>query len=105
MHKHNLHSFLKELTANCPNITLREEEPETFGHGHLVLYNDTNATRIAFTEICDRPTDDPDRDVIGYEWLAVRDTDGVTEITALGSSHLEAFAVIKEAARNWIFEQ
>lgn len=97
-----LRAEFDHLAASIPGLSLYEEDPDTFGYGHLVFYNQNKDTRIAFTEICDRPSDDPERDVIGYEWLAERrSADGVNVVTASGSATLDNPDTITAAARTW----
>ncbi len=63
----DVHALIAPMLAPYPALELHEEEPVGFGAGHVVLYAGARA-RFAITEQCDRPADDPDRDVIGWEW-------------------------------------
>ena len=95
-----------ELAASVPGLDLCEEEPEAFGYGHLVFYKHNEDARIGFTEICDRPSDDPDRQVIGYEWLAERrGAEGVNVVTASGSASLDDLETITAAAWTWAIQK
>lgn len=50
-------AHFEEVAATVPGIELREEDPHTFGAGHLVFYKHQDDarqdSRLAFTEICD----------------------------------------------------
>lgn len=97
-----LRAEFDELAASVSGLDLCEEDPETFGFGHLVLYKQNQDARIGFTEICDRPTDDPERQVIGYAWSADRrGPDGVSVVTASGSATLDNLDTITAAAWTW----
>ncbi|MGW9112134.1 hypothetical protein [Microbacterium sp. NPDC055683] len=58
---------LAELVGTHTTLELREEDPETFGPGHLVLYAE-DAHRFAITERTDKPAGEDTRDVIGWAW-------------------------------------
>lgn len=61
-----LDQTLRVLTAQS-QLTLLEEDPETFGAGHYVIYNDTDTRRICITEIYDG-TDWSDPDRVASAW-------------------------------------
>lgn len=56
---------LDEITGCVPNIELREEDPDAFGLGHLVLYRGESEI-LALTEYNDLPDDDTN--VSGWDW-------------------------------------
>ncbi|GAA0503798.1 hypothetical protein [Microbacterium aurantiacum] len=83
-------------------LELREEEPEAFGAGHIVLYAE-DEHRFAITEQCDRPSDDPDRDVIGWEWqTAERAPSDAWMTTATGHAHTEHVRALLIAVIEWV---
>ena len=97
-----LRAEFDELAASVPGLELCEEDPETFGFGHRVFYKQNEDARIGFTEICDRPTDDPERELIGYEWQADRrGPDGENVITASGRATLDNLDIITATAWTW----
>lgn len=97
-----LRAEFDELAASVPGLDLCEEDPDTFGFGHLVFYKQNEDARIGFTEISDRPSDDPEREVTGYEWTADRrGSDGVSVVTASGSATLDDLDTITAAAWTW----
>lgn len=98
----NFLTAIEKIARLVPHIELREEEPDAFGHGHIVLYNETTTARLAFTEICDRPSDDPDREVTGYRWHAVHDDEEGNTITTLeGQAAAYNLDDIVQAAWTW----
>ena len=56
---------LDEIAGSVHGIELREEDPDAFGLGHLVLYRG-DCEIFAFTEYNDRPEDDTN--VSGWDW-------------------------------------
>jgi hypothetical protein len=56
---------LDQIAATFPSLELREEDPETFGRGHLVLYRG-DSEFFALTEYNDQPDDDTN--VSGWDW-------------------------------------
>ncbi len=91
-----------ELARRVAGIELYEEDPDTFGYGHLVFYKLNEDSRIAFTEICDWPADDPERTVTGYSWVAERrSAAGTNIITSCGSESLNNHEAITAAAARW----
>ncbi|MEV8136221.1 hypothetical protein [Microbacterium aurantiacum] len=95
----------EHLTSDAehePWVELREEEPEAFGAGHIVLYAD-NWHRFAITEQCDRPSDNPDRDVIGWEWQTAERAPGdAWTTTATGHADTEHVRDLLIAAIEWV---
>ena len=102
-------AHFEEVAAAVPGVELYEEDPDTFGHGHLVFYKHRDDarldSRLAFTEICDCPAEDPERTVTGYSWIATRrDTDGIDQPTASGSASIHLLDVLTTAAWRWARE-
>lgn len=102
-------AHFEEVAATVPGIELCEEDPHTFGAGHLVFYKHRDDarqdSRLAFTEICDLPDEDPERTVTGYSWIATRrDADGVDQTTATGSASIDVLDVLTTAAWRWARE-
>ena len=98
-------ALLAQLSAavdRAPGVELREEEPEVFGAGHIVLYAG-DRHRFAITEQCDRPSDDPDRDVIGWEWQTAERAPGEGwTITATGNADTEHVRDLLTATAEWM---
>lgn len=100
---------LRQIADADAYMMLAEEDPETFGAGHLVLYSGPeNQRRFAITEITDLPEGDYDREVIGWTWITEHRDNGGEWITDLTGSALidtpgELPALIA-AARSWATE-
>lgn len=98
-------AHFEEVAATVPGIELCEEDPNTFGHGHLVFYKHNADARLAFTEVCDLPDDDPERTVTGYSWIATRrGSDGIDQTTATGCASVDLLDVLTTTARRWARE-
>lgn len=102
-------AHFEEIAATVPGVELCDEDPETFGHGHLVFYKHNDDvrldSRLAFTEICDLPDEDPERTVTGYSWIATRrDANDVDQTTASGSASIDVLDVLTTAAWRWARE-
>lgn len=97
-----LREHLTATSDRTPWVELHEEEPETFGAGHIVLYAG-DRHRFAITEQCDRPSDDPDRDVIGWEWQTAERAPGEGwTITATGHADTEHVRDLLTATAGWM---
>ncbi|GAA1128423.1 hypothetical protein GCM10009643_09170 [Microbacterium aurantiacum] len=99
------YALLVQLSAavdRAPWLELREEEPEVFGAGHIVVYAG-DLCRFAITEHCDRPSDDPDRDVIGWQWQTAERTPGnAWRTTTTGHADTEHIRDLLTAATEWM---
>lgn len=97
-----LREHLADASDRTPGVELREEEPDVFGAGHIVLYAG-DRHRFAITEQCDRPSDDPDRNVIRWEWqTAEREPGDGWTITATGHTGTEHFRDMLHATAEWM---
>lgn len=99
-------AHFEEVAATVPGVELHEEDPHTFGAGHLVFYkhqdDERQDSRLAFTEICDLPDENPERTVTGYSWVATRrDADGVDQVTTSGSGSIDVLEILTTAAWRW----
>lgn len=102
-------AHFEEVAATVPGVELCEEDPNTFGQGHLVFYKQNDDarldSRLAFTEVCDLSDEDPERTVTGYSWRATRrDADGIDQTTASGSASIDLLDVLTAAAWSWARE-
>jgi len=92
---------LAELVGFHPAVELREEDPETFGTGHLVLYAEENH-RFAITERTDKPASDHTRDVIGWAWSEQqRGAEGLWAEHGSGQTPADDLGPLLQAAWNW----
>lgn len=97
-----LREYLADASDRTPGVELREEEPDVFGAGHIVLYAG-HRHRFAMTEHCDRPSDDPDRNVIGWGWQTAERAPGEGwTITATGHADIARIRDMLTATAEWM---
>lgn len=92
---------LAELIGYHPALELAEEDPETFGAGHLVLRAGDD-DRFAITERTDKPADDESREIVGWAWSEQqRGAEGLWVEVGNGQTEADDLEPLMLAAWQW----